>query len=281
MNTTKRTFLFGDQWCYYKIYCDVRSADLILTNQIQELTSDLLHSKLVDKWFFIRYKDPDNQIRVRFRLASPTNLLQVVQRLNDVIGPLLDNGLVWNVQIDTYKRELERYGASAIELTESIFLEQSITVLRLLNERITEEHYFLMVLRYTKAFISLFNLGDEKENEFFNRCFTLYFEEFGRDKNLKVDLDKKYRKLSSSIMQSLHFPIKANVPFRKMEVLVVQILELDKRNQLGVPLKDLITSHVHMFINRAFRDQQRLYEMLVYSFLNKVSRAQSKIKSTT
>ena len=42
--------------------------------------------------------------------------------LHALTAPLLDAGLLWRVQLDTYEREMERYGGEAgIGLAERVF----------------------------------------------------------------------------------------------------------------------------------------------------------------
>ncbi|MBK6829054.1 MAG: thiopeptide-type bacteriocin biosynthesis protein [Chitinophagaceae bacterium] len=60
----QRNFLPGSSWLYYKIYCGSKSADEILLNVIQPLTTELQLGKLISQWFFIRYNDPDFHIQV-------------------------------------------------------------------------------------------------------------------------------------------------------------------------------------------------------------------------
>ncbi len=58
----KRSFIPGSEWIYYKIYCGVKTADKILTETIKPLVEQLKMLNLIEKWFFIRYSDPDTHI---------------------------------------------------------------------------------------------------------------------------------------------------------------------------------------------------------------------------
>ena len=66
----KKTFVVGDKWLYYKIYCGVTTADTILLKVIKPLTEELLALKKIKKWFFIRYSDPKPHLRFRVELIN-------------------------------------------------------------------------------------------------------------------------------------------------------------------------------------------------------------------
>ena len=70
----KRTYQLGEEWLYYKVYCGVRTANSILANEISSLTQELLSDGLIDKWFFIRYADPEKHLRLRFKLTDSSKL---------------------------------------------------------------------------------------------------------------------------------------------------------------------------------------------------------------
>ena len=48
---------------------------------------------------------------------------------------------------------------------------------------------------------------------------------------------------------------------------IQKILDIQKNNNLEIPLDNLIGSYIHMLVNRAFRSKQRFYELICYDFL--------------
>ncbi len=60
-----REFNFGSEWLYYKIYCGVEFADTLLSNHIGTVLQKNQQLGVLDKWFFIRYSDPDFHLRLR------------------------------------------------------------------------------------------------------------------------------------------------------------------------------------------------------------------------
>jgi len=117
----QRSFIIGDEWNYFKIYTGFKTADAILTGCIYPLSNTLKSNGIIDKWFFIRYSDPKFHLRIRFHVNNPNHAAAVMLNFNQIIKKQVNSGLVWKVQADTYNRELERYGATAIELSETLF----------------------------------------------------------------------------------------------------------------------------------------------------------------
>ena len=52
-----------------------------------------------------------------------------------------------------------------------------------------------------------------------------------------------------------------------IDPVVEKLLSLEKCNELQVPLKSLLTSMIHMSMNRWFRTKNRLHELVVYDFI--------------
>jgi len=48
-----------------------------------------------------------------------------------------------------------------------------------------------------------------------------------------------------------------------------KLINMDKSGELQIPLQALLTSIIHMSMNRWFRTKNRLYEMVIYEFLSR------------
>src|SRR5205807_10366290 len=129
-----RTFPLSSEWLFAKLYTGTGTADRVLCEVVAPFVRKLIHSGAVDRWFFIRYGDPEWHLRVRFH-GTPENLhAEVLPALQTAVSPLLDDGRLWRVQLDTYEREVERYGGpEAIELAEKLFHADSEAVLQLIS----------------------------------------------------------------------------------------------------------------------------------------------------
>ncbi len=101
----------SSDWVYYKIYTGLAAAEKILFGEIREHFAQWHDQGLIDKWFFIRYKDPATHIRLRLHgIDAPKLWKIVVPALNDVLSKLVNDKRIARFSIDTYVREMERYG---------------------------------------------------------------------------------------------------------------------------------------------------------------------------
>lgn len=103
MKETKRTFILGEEWLYYKIYCGSYSADAVLIESILPIAKELQKRKLIDHWFFIRYNDPKNHLRVRFHLTNIDNLQEIIKLMLLYFGKLVEKDIVYDMATATYK----------------------------------------------------------------------------------------------------------------------------------------------------------------------------------
>ena len=135
----RRSFPPGSEWLYAKLYAGPVTLDQVLRDVIQPVIETALPTGAVDRWFFVRYGDPDWHLRVRFH-GRPARLHdELLPALQAAAAPLLDDGRLWRFQLDTYQREVERYGGTeGIELAERLFHADSEAVLALAT-RLSED----------------------------------------------------------------------------------------------------------------------------------------------
>src|SRR5262249_29509426 len=119
---TARSFAPGSEWLYAKLDTGVANADRLLTECVAPVVREALKSGEADRWFFIRYGDPDWHLRVRLH-GSPARLAaEVLPALHAALQPALGDGRLRRLQLDTYEREVERYGGpEGILLAEEVF----------------------------------------------------------------------------------------------------------------------------------------------------------------
>lgn len=282
-NYIKRTFIPGDNWIYFKLYTGYKTADTILSKTLPAIISQLNTVDILDKWFFIRYSDPKFHLRLRFYVNDTKNIFNIISVLNQEIAPYIDEDLIWKVQIDTYQRELERYGTSTMEHSESIFhfdseAIQSILSLSEYNEN--DQQRWLLILKMIDALLIDFEFDLDQKIELLAKLSEDFKKEFGfTRKGYKLQLDKKYRVNRNLIDETMNEPEKAiwGMPFfkiieqrsLKIKPVARKLLQLDTTQELEVPLKNLITSYIHMTINRLFRSKQRVYELVIYDMMER------------
>ena len=121
----------GGEWLHASVYSSAERHDELLRS-----VPALAAGSPVDRWFFLRYGDPDHHLRLRFHGTPDALAAQVLPRLSSWAAALRDAGMVRRLVLDTYDPEVERYGGpEAIEAAERVFHADSVaavTQLRLL-----------------------------------------------------------------------------------------------------------------------------------------------------
>jgi thiopeptide-type bacteriocin biosynthesis protein len=103
----------GNGWLYLRVYA--RHADMtrLIVRFSREVADGLVADGSVDEWFFVRYGDEGGP-HLRIRLHHATDRFEdVLRRCTGAFARYAGEKLVARVAVDTYVRELERYGGSA------------------------------------------------------------------------------------------------------------------------------------------------------------------------
>ena len=128
----KRSFKIGEEWLYFKIYMRSFFADKILI-KIDDFISGKIIENKIEKWFFIRYNDPDFHIRVRLFIPNQNEALNIIGEINDLLEGEIKEKIV-AIMLDNYVREIERYDSHCIEQMEELFFYDTMTVLPILKK---------------------------------------------------------------------------------------------------------------------------------------------------
>lgn len=277
----KRNFIVGSKWLYYKIYMGHKTSDLVLTDIIKPLIYQLTEEATIDKWFFIRYADPKHHLRIRFHCDNTDNIGQVIATLHESLNAFVEEDLIWKIQLDTYQRELERYGLKTMELSETLFCYDSnatIQFLDLIEGNEGEQLRWLFGLRSIDCLLNSFKYSLDKKLILMDNLKTGFGLEFGMSRPLKKQLDNKYREERVNIEAFMLFTDKTEPDYepifnilqrKRIEVqpLAEQILNLQVKGKLQLELNSLMSSYIHMLMNRLFKSKNRLNEMVCYDFL--------------
>lgn len=280
-NNIQRYFIPGDEWLYFKLYCGVKTADIIIEQALLPLTTKLLSDKIISKWFFIRYNDPELHIRFRLFLNNSEEIGHVIRMVKNHIQLYVDSRMINKVLLDTYSREVERYGSNTIEIFENLFCYDSILIANLLSNIEGDEGEIIrwqFCLRTIDQLLNDFNFTLLQKLEIFTGLSNSFMTEFNADKQMHKQINEKYRqskqivetilnrtKDDESEMLSLFEILNQHSEYIKPHV--EQILKLNEEGKLETSLYNLISSYIHMHCNRLFRSKQRMQEMVIYRFL--------------
>ncbi|MCP4181201.1 MAG: hypothetical protein GY756_25845 [bacterium] len=274
----KRTFIIGDEWLYFKIYTGVKTSDFIITNIIFPYAQSLVEKSIINKWFFLRYADPKPHLRLRLNFSDSVNLHQIIKEFNFRIKPLVEQDYIWKIQIDTYSREIERYGVNSIEISEKMFFNDSVMISGLIRQLKDDNLRWLFSLKAVDSFLTSFHFSNIQKRDFLEKLKSNFAKEFNISKFQNKQIDKKYRlnrDKIENIMYENHMDSREfqfffsliRIRDKKNEILIENILSLKKDKNLKVDFNSFISSHIHMIMNRLFRSKNRLNEMVCYDFL--------------
>jgi thiopeptide-type bacteriocin biosynthesis protein len=270
----KRNFCIGSEWLYYKIYTGVKTADLVLLEKLYPIILDLKEEKIIYKWFFIRYKDPDEHLRIRFYCKTPENTSTAIARMYPVLNILLEGNSIWKVQTETYQREIERYGEKTMIDSETLFCYDSEMILHYLAIKSSfakNELQLLFSFCAIDSFLNSFSLTNAEKVALMDILQLSFKNEMDADKMLKKELDKHYRELLQEIQLFLSGTAINDYPeifemIQEKQNKTNNIIQPIKHN-LQIPLSSFLMSHIHMTINRQYTSKQRMYELLIYDHL--------------
>jgi thiopeptide-type bacteriocin biosynthesis protein len=280
-----RSFPPGSEWLYVKLYTGPAGVDQVLRDVVRPVVEEVRRSCAADGWFFIRYGDPDWHLRLRFH-GHPEQLRdEVWPALQAAADPLLANGLAWRLQLDTYEREVERYGGpDGIELAERLFQADSDAALALaglLTEDARGDLRWRLALLGMDLLLADFRLGPEARRAIVRKARDLLAEEFRADAALRRQLGTRFRQERRSLDRLL-----ARVPDadarvaagrealrRRSHAVAPVVREFEARaaaGRLTRPFTVLVPSYLHMHANRLLRSAHRVQELVLYDFLSRL-----------
>ncbi|MDE2572596.1 MAG: thiopeptide-type bacteriocin biosynthesis protein, partial [bacterium] len=126
---------FDSEWLYVKLYCGFGRQTLLLDGPVRTLLDELrAQGTAPRRWFFLRYADPQPHLRLRLQLAAQGQARQR-DRLVEAFECWMREGAIDRYVLDTYHREIERYGGErAMDVVEELFTGSSALALEGLSE---------------------------------------------------------------------------------------------------------------------------------------------------
>lgn len=122
-----------EDWLYLKIYGTSSNDDDLISYHFSEYCRDKIMKGKINKYFFMRYADPEQHIRLRLN-GNEKNLIDIYPDLKRLLNSLIEKGLMTSYSIDSYDRELERYGGiKLMDIAEKLFYFDSIVVEEILK----------------------------------------------------------------------------------------------------------------------------------------------------
>jgi lantibiotic biosynthesis protein len=121
----RRRFGLGSNWTYVKLYMGEQAVDDFIVRTVAPLITGLLQGESIDRWFFVRYADPQPHVRLRVRAITPHSA-SVRERIVAASEEWLREQRIARCVFDTYDPEYERYGgAEQLDAAERLFTRDS------------------------------------------------------------------------------------------------------------------------------------------------------------
>jgi thiopeptide-type bacteriocin biosynthesis protein len=277
--TGPRSFAPGSEWLYLKVYTGTATADSLLLGAIAPVLAEARAGGVVDRWFFLRYSDPEPHLRVRLHGDAARLASEVLPALRPRLDPELE-GRVWRVELGTYVQELERYGGPhAIETAEELFAADSDAVLEILARSGSLDDRWRVALAGVHRTFEDLGLDEDVQQRLARAMRDGYAHEVSADALLKRQIGERYR-TERKALEPLIDPAAGPDPAlaRRSEAsapLVARLRALRDAGRLTVTFEDLAGSLAHMHVNRLLRSAQRAHEMVIYDLLDRLYMARA------
>lgn len=286
--SVRRTFPPGSEWLYAKLYTGTATADRLLTLTLAPVLRRLTSAGAISRAFFLRYGDPDWHLRLRLH-GTPERLhAEALPALMAACASALDSGEGWKLQLDTYAREVERYGGPAgIELAEQLFAADSDAVLALLEahpgDAGANARWRLALLGMDRLLDGL-GLSLPAKLEVATRCRRGFGAEFHVDARFEDQLSQRFRQERRELEQLLDLtpsqvgPWKAGLDIltqrdQRLRPIAERLHAAEREGHLTVPVAALADSFLHMHVNRMLASDHRAQELILYDLLARLYRS--------
>ncbi len=268
-----REYQPGSEWLYAKLYGPVDGQDEVIGQWVRPFARNALEGGLIDSWFFLRYADPADHLRVRFH-GDPHRLsdLQFGNVCRWASG-LIDRRLILRLAFEAYDPEIERFGGPAgMLLAEQIFhadSEAAADLTSVLAAKEWADQHRRTLLFALNTHDLLLALG------FDAREALVWYKQHSIESK---DLGNEYRKAKNDLRMVLSHPdewlasqpggeqieLSLSTRRRRIAPLLDKLRELADGAALGQPISTMAASYIHLHLNRI---GAALYERKILNFL--------------
>lgn len=241
-----RLLPFEDKWIYFKLYQDtLRTNELIML--INELGNRMVKECLIEKYFYIQYADPNPHIRFRVRVVDLESSLHLIQSwLNEV----REIGIVYDVKINSYEKEIYRYGGEAlINIAETFFYFDSCVIGNIIQLYEDNQNDDFLGMTNILMIMEGFGLNNYSMLEWMSSYLSIgeFRKEFKQNRNKILEIIQKYninKKELIDIIPEIEMRHKVLCDYKK------NIDDLDNQGILTNTKEDILSSLIHMSCNR-------------------------------
>ena len=228
----------GSEWTYAKLYTDADDMDRFLAREVAPLVASLSANAAAANWFFVRYADSSDHVRLRIKHAAHEHG-EVARIFGERFDEWVKSGVLTKVEVATYEREIERYGGiEAMEICERWFGADSTYVLQeFLAERALQDEERVAFACETLAHIA-------------SVCGRLH----GSDPAGFVRFTRKttLTEADRAILRALRTKLAngTTVRFPEASEYIEALFHVHQAGRLRSPFAEVVDSLMHMHCNR-------------------------------
>ncbi|MCU0681617.1 MAG: lantibiotic dehydratase [Polyangiaceae bacterium] len=280
----RRAYPPGTEWLYVRLEAAASVHDRLLATVVAPIVQQAQASGAIDAWFFVRLAAPTPHLRVRFHGEAGRLRSEVLAALERACAPHVRERRLLRFSIETYEREIERYGGEAgMALAEGLFYLDSEAALALVEGGLLETP----ADRWRAALLGVGHLlGDlgldrAARRRLVTRLAGACRAELGLDDGAQRRLDARFRAERAGLeslragrgASGLHAAFAARS--RGVKALAGELAEAARAGALRVPLEELAATFAHVHVGRLVSGAVRPTELLVYDFLRRLDRAEA------
>lgn len=273
-----KNYMPGDQWIYYRFYSGHEIADKLLKLKLIPFLFESEKEKIIKHWFFVRYSDPENHLRLRMLFSDIQHMQCLIKKVNIILRSHVETGLVWKIEIGTYQPEYDRYGVRSMPLAERLFHADSVAYGKFILSGfdVQANARWLYAIYSANQLMGDFGFTTAQKKELLLGLSRSFGREFGKDKIMARQLSDKFREhrrlighlINGDDQSGMALAIRKTIQKRSLS----QKKEIMEIKQLSakygeVEVADLLMSMIHMSMNRIFSNNNRMHEMVIYDLL--------------
>lgn len=283
-STIRRAFPPGSEWVYVKLYGGTSAIDALLREVAAPLVRAAREAGEIDRWFFIRYDDPEHHLRLRLHVADGRRIEPILARVHAAISASLERRLSHRAYLDTYQREVERYGGDGgMEASEELFFRDSEAVLHAIegfDGAADADTRWRLALVGMDRIVRAMGFDLEQRRALLAELRASFGEEFFVRKPLEVELGARYRKVRADLEALVEGDATEDAPLanglaalrtleRHVEPIFAGLRRAALAGSLTTSLPSLASSYLHMHANRMLAADHRAQELVLYDFLHR------------
>ena len=282
--TIQRSFTPHSEWMYLKLYGGSLTLDRLLAEDIYPVLNDSFEKKIIEKWFFIRYNDPDFHIRIRIHDSSEKQPGEIFYIMEMLTRKLLSENKIYRVQYDTYEREIEKYGgASGLLLAEQIFFVDSETSGAVIGNQLrqgydADERWRLALLGVHKLLID-FRLSLYESHRIVENLCNIFKLKIKSKTGFRYRISQAYREHRDEIENLLKernlndsYTAASKLLNNRSNHLISIFASMEQSSDEKISSLisgSIISNFLHLHINRILAVPEHTQEFAIYEYLRR------------